>query len=148
MNQILLIALAGLLAGSACTRKPNPGTAAGDGAQAFRPGELPAPVVSQAADPAAAAAPLPPPDAEITVAVERRFIPAQTMNAYAPAQPGDYQAQLNLYNRVLRKWTAAMGFTPATMQELMASSGPPKPPQPPKGRTLVYDPRTVTVSSQ
>lgn len=147
MNRGLLIAFAGLLACTACRKKPKTGTPADGGVQAVQPGELPAPVASKAADPSAAA-PLPPPDAEITVAVERRFIPAKTMNAYSPAQAGDYQAQLNLYNRVLRKWTAAMGFTPATMKELMGSSGTPKPPQPPSGRTLVYDQKTVTVSLQ
>lgn len=123
-------------------------TAADGGATAAPSAEMPAPKAGKALDPVAAAAPLPPPDAEITVAVERRFLPAEPMNAYVPAQPGDYQAQLNLYNRVLRKRAADLGNTPDTLQELLASSGLPKPPQPPKGRTLVYDRRTVTVSLQ
>lgn len=75
-------------------------------------------------------------------------MPAQSMNAYAPAQPGDYQAQLNLYNRVLRKRVQDLGNTPETFQELMASSGYPKPPQPPSGRRLLYEKKTVTVSLQ
>ena len=75
-------------------------------------------------------------------------MPAQAMNAYAPAQPGDYQAQLNLYNRVLRKRVQDLGNTPDTMQELMSSSGYPKPPQPPGGRALSYDKKTITVSLQ
>ena len=106
------------------------------------------PVASAAADPAAVAAPLPPPNAELTVAVERRFIPVQPVNAYSPAGSGDYQAQLNLYNRVLKKWTVTAGWTPSTLQEIMASFGTPKPPQPPGGRTLVYDKKTITVSLQ
>ena len=75
-------------------------------------------------------------------------MPAQAMNAYAPAQSGDYQAQLNLYNRVLRKRVQDLGNTPETFQELMASSGYPKPPQPPGGRALAYDKKTITVSLQ
>jgi hypothetical protein len=84
----------------------------------------------------------------LTAAVERRFIPAQPVNAYAPAAQGDYQAQLDLYNRVLRKWSAGSGFVPSTLQELMSSYNVPKPPQPPGGRTLVYDKKTMTVSLQ
>lgn len=147
MNRAILIALAGILVLAGCRKRSNAdASASAEGAQPAS--ETAAPVVAPLADPAAAAAPLPPPNAEITVAVERRFLPAQPMNAYSPAQPGDYQAQLNLYNRVLRKRAAGLGNTPDTMQELMASSGLPKPPQPPAGRTLVYDRKTVTVSLQ
>lgn len=91
---------------------------------------------------------MPPPGAELTVNVERRFIPAQPVNAYSPAVAGDYQAQLDLYNRVLRKWTVSSSWTPSTMQEIMTSFGTPKPPKPPAGRTLVYEKKTVTVSLQ
>ncbi len=84
----------------------------------------------------------------MTVAVERRFIPAKPVNAYSPAAPGDYQAQLDLYNRVLKKWTVSASWTPSTLQEIMASFGTPKPPQPPAGRALVYDKKTVTVRLQ
>ena len=149
MHRALLITLVGLLSVTACRKKPKDGsTASADGASAGQAAEGAAPVTGKLADPAAAAAPMPAPDAAITVAVERRFLPAQQMNAYSPAQPGDYQAQLNLYNRVLRKRAQDLGNTPDTMQELMASSGMPKPPQPPTGRTLAYDRKTVTVSLQ
>lgn len=151
MNRTLGLVLAAvlLLGVSACRKKPKTESTAGaDGGQAGQTAAGAAPVTSKLADPKAAAAPLPPPDAELTVAVERRFMPAQAMNAYAPAQLGDYQAQLNLYNRVLRKRVQDLGNTPDTMQELMSSSGYPKPPQPPAGRQLVYDKKTVTVSLQ
>ena len=149
MHRALLIPLACLLSFAACRKKPKDGSVAlADGASAAQGTERTAPVASKLADPAAAAAPLPPPGAEITVMVERRFLPAQQMNAYSPAQPGDYQAQLNLYNRVLRKRAQDLGYTPDSMQQLMASSGMPKPPQPPTGRALAYDKKTVTVSLQ
>ena len=149
MSRILGVALAVivLLGVTACRKKSKLEAAApAEGGQAGQSGDGAAPVTSKLADPKAAATPLPPPDAELTVAVERRFMPAQAMNAYAPAQPGDYQAQLNLYNRVLRKRVQDLGNTPDTMQELMSSSGYPKPPQPPAGRALAYDKKTVTVS--
>jgi len=69
------------------------------------------------------------------------------MNMYSPAGPGDYQTQLNAYNVVLRRW--AMGADiPQTFHDLMATYNSPKPPQPPTGRRLVYDPKTVTVRLQ
>lgn len=143
----MLITLAGFLVLASCRKRSNADArASAEGAPPAQASETA--VAAPLADPAAGAAPLPPPNAEITVAVERRFLPAQAMNAYSPAQPGDYQAQLNLYNRVLRKRAAGLGNTPDTMQELMASSGMPKPPQPPTGRKLIYDRKTVTVSLQ
>lgn len=145
----LTLAAAVVLGASGCRKRSR---AAGNGAaetvQAGQTSDGAAPATSALADPQAAAAPLPLPNAEITVAVERRFMPAQAMNAYAPAQPGDYQAQLALYNRVLRKRVQDLGNTPDSFQELMSSSGYPKPPQPPAGRNLVYDKRTVTVTLQ
>ena len=66
---------------------------------------------------------------------------------YSPAGPGDYQAQLNAYNLVLRKWAAGADI-PQRFHDLMATYNSPKPPQPPVGRKLVYDRRTVTVSLQ
>lgn len=146
MNWVLLIVLAGLLAVSGCRKK-----AAVDSAGPVAGGETPVGEPARVPPPkrgSPAAAPLPPTDAEITVAVESRFRTEQRSNAYSPAQPDNYQAQLDLYNRVLRKWTADQGYTPDTMKALMASYGTPKPPQPPAGRTLVYDPKTVTVSLQ
>lgn len=76
-----------------------------------------------------------------------RWSGPQPANMYAPALPGDYQAQLNEYNKALRKW-AEDTDTPRTFAELMANISSPKPPQPPPGRSLVYDPRTVTVRLQ
>ena len=74
-----------------------------------------------------------------------RFIPPEPMNMYSPARPGDYQAQLNDYNRILRKWSEGADV-PQTFHDLMATYNSPKPPQPPAGRTLAYDRRTVSVS--
>lgn len=73
-----------------------------------------------------------------------KFNPKEPMNAYAPRQPGDYQAQLDMYNRVLRTW-ARNADRPATFKDLMATYNSPKPPEPPAGRKLVYDARTLTV---
>lgn len=148
--RILVVAMVVMVGATACRRKPRgnsstTGSAENSTAPTTGDGAL---VTSNLSDPSAAAAPLPPPDAQITVAVERRFLPAQEMNAYSPAQPGDYQAQLNLYNRVLRKRVQDLGNTPDTFEQLMASSGYPKPPQPPAGRKLNFDRRTVTVSVQ
>lgn len=70
------------------------------------------------------------------------------MNAFSPAAPGDYQAQLNLYNRVLQKWSVSASMVPDSLEQLMNTYNSPKPPQPPPGRRLVYDRRTVTVSLQ
>ena len=139
------IVVFGVLVSQGCKRSARSGSAQGATAAPVKPGESPA---SAAADPAAVAAPLPPPGAQLTVADERRFIPAQIVNAYSPAAPGDYNAQLELHNRVLKKWTVNAGFTPSSLRDIMASFGPPKPPQPPAGRTLVYDPKTVRVSLQ
>lgn len=148
MKVALLISLASLVAVSACRKRSAVETGGGGESAPQTAGTASAPAAGKAIDPAAVAAPLPPPDAEITASVERRFRPKELSNAYAPAGPGDYQAQLNLYNRVLRKWVADQGYLPNTMQELMASSGTPKPPQPPAGRTLVFDRRTVSVVLQ
>lgn len=148
-HQTIWLTLVFLVCGLACRRKAKPESSVPEAsAQSASGADAPAIVTAKLADPGVASAPLPPPDAELTVMVERRFLPAQQMNAYSPAQAGDYQAQLNLYNRVLRKRVQSLGNTPETFQELMASSGYPKPPQPPAGRTLVYDKKTVTVSLQ
>ena len=80
--------------------------------------------------------------------MESRFRSNDPKQPFAPPQSGDYQAQLLLYNRVLRKWTQDQGYTPATLQDLQASFGAPKPPRPPTGRSLAYDRRTVSVSLQ
>lgn len=151
-SQILLVALCISVACVGCRRRARPDANAGGESSGASGTEAAAtaaaPVASAPADPAAFAAPLPPPNAELTVEVERRFLPAEPMNAYAPAAPGDYQAQLNLYNRVLRQWTVNAGNVPNTMQELMATYNSPKPPQPPAGRTLVYDRKTISVRLQ
>lgn len=149
MSRAILITLAGLLVLAGCRKRSQASSSVPSGvAEADQTTAAANLEAAPLADPAAAATPLPPPNAEITVAVERRFLPAEPMNAYSPAQRGDYQAQLNLYNRVLLKRVADLGYTPETMQELMASSGLPKPPQPPAGRKLVYDRKTIAVSLQ
>lgn len=67
---------------------------------------------------------------------------------YAPAYSGDYQAQLDAYNRVLRKWMEDSSNAPRTLQEIMNTFNSPKPPAPPAGRLLIYDPATKRVRLQ
>lgn len=67
---------------------------------------------------------------------------------YAPARPGPYQPQLDTYNRVLRKWTESASIVPNDFNHLMGIYNSPKPPQPPPGRRLVFDRKTVTVILQ
>lgn len=88
------------------------------------------------------------PDGQVTVEMESRFRPAKVTDSYVLAPPGDYLAHLNTYNRVLRNWCANSGNTPDTLDELLRSYGAPKPPQPPSGRRLVYDRRTISVMLQ
>ncbi|MEQ2005753.1 MAG: hypothetical protein ABMA26_03055 [Limisphaerales bacterium] len=147
IKQALFLVLAGFLVFSGCRRKSGAGPA--DTAGPVEP-TTPAPeAAAPATAPAAGAtAALPPPDAEVTPAVESRFRSNDPKQPYAPPLSGSYQAQLDLYNRVLRKWAQDQGYTPDTMQAITASYGTPKPPQPPAGRTLVYDRKTVTVSLQ
>jgi hypothetical protein len=91
------------------------------------------------------AAPPPPPDEPLATSEEiAKFNPPEPMNAYAKRGPGDYQAQLDLYNKVLRTW-ASRADTPATFKDLMATYNSPKPPEPPAGRRLVYDRKTISV---
>jgi hypothetical protein len=88
-----------------------------------------------------------PPPADMPIATSEeiaQFNPMQPMNAYAKRGPGDYQAQLDLYNKVLRTW-ASRADRPPTFKDLMATYNSPKPPEPPPGRKLVYDPKTITV---
>lgn len=70
------------------------------------------------------------------------------MNMYAPVYPGDYQSQLDAYNRVLRKWLEDSSAAPRHIQDIMGTFNSPKPPQPPAGRRLVYDPKTKLVTLQ
>lgn len=76
-----------------------------------------------------------------------QFYPPEPVNMYAPVRPGAYQAQLDAYNRVLRKWTQE-NMTPRDLNHLMSIYNGPKPPQPPAGRRLFFDPKTITVSLQ
>jgi hypothetical protein len=69
------------------------------------------------------------------------------MNMYSPAGPGDYQSQLDAYNRVLKKWSQGADI-PVSFDALMSTYNSPKPPQPPAGRRLVYDRKTVSVRLQ
>lgn len=64
---------------------------------------------------------------------------------YATRYAGDYQTQLDAYNRVLRKWLVDSSNAPRNLQEIMGTFNSPKPPQPPAGRQLVYDSPTKTV---
>lgn len=148
MKRTLFVALVGLLAFSGCRKKAgnNPASVSkGDENVPSAPVEVPTkPAKPGKFDPG----PLPPPDAELTPAMESRFRSNDPKQPFAPPQSGDIQAQLDLYNRVLRKWTVAQGYTPDTLKDLQASYGTPKPPKPPAGRTLVYDRKTVTVSLQ
>ncbi|MEN9576135.1 MAG: hypothetical protein RL514_3990 [Verrucomicrobiota bacterium] len=89
-----------------------------------------------------------PPNAPPPVSESVQFYPPQPVNMYAPARPGDYQAQLDIYNRVLRKWTQSQSIVPNDLNHLMGIYNSPKPPQPPAGRRLVLDRKTVTVSLQ
>lgn len=77
-----------------------------------------------------------------------QFYPPEPVNMYAPARPGDYQTQLDTYNRVFRKWTESASIVPNDLNHLMAIYNSPKPPQPPPGRQLVLDRKTVTVRLQ
>jgi hypothetical protein len=70
------------------------------------------------------------------------------MGMYAPVYPGDYQTQLDAYNRVLRKWLHDSSNAPKNLQQIMGTFNSPKPPQPPAGRQLVYDPATKLVRLQ
>lgn len=77
-----------------------------------------------------------------------QFYPPEPVNMYASARPGDYQTQLDAYNRVFRKWTQSASIVPNDLTHLMGIYNSPKPPQPPPGRRLVLDRKTVTVSLQ
>ena len=77
-----------------------------------------------------------------------RFNAPQPTGMYAPAYSGDYQAQLDAYNRVLRKWMEDSSNAPRTLQEIMNTFNSPKPPTPPAGRQLIYDPATKRVRLQ
>jgi len=103
-------------------------------------GEAPAAVQFQAPPPTYQ----PPPVADDSPV---RFAAPQPQNMYSPARPGDYQAQLDAYNRVLRVWSQGADI-PQSLENLMSTYNSPKPPQPPAGRRLVYDPKTVTVRLQ
>jgi hypothetical protein len=95
------------------------------------------------------AAPLPPaPSAPPPVHESAQFYPTEPVNMYAAARPGDYQTQLDAYNRVLRKWTENNSLVPNDFNHLMAIYNGPKPPQPPAGRRLMFDRKTVTVRLQ
>ena len=148
MRRPLLLTLTCLLVISGCRKRSvaNSTPASPDAnIAASSPAEVPTTVAKPGKfDPG----PLPPPNAELTPAMESRFRSNDPKQPFAPPQSGDIQAQLDLYNRVLRKWTVAQGYTPDTLKDLQASYGTPKPPKPPAGRTLVYDRKTVTVSLQ
>lgn len=145
LNCGLLLVTASLLTLTAC-RKRSGQTPSDYGAGS-------APAVPTAGGEVAAgektyAAPPPPASATPPVNEAARFNTLQPMNMYAPRYPGDYQAQLDAYNRVLRKWLVDSSSAPRNLQEIMGTFNSPKPPQPPAGRLLVYDPATKTLRLQ
>ena len=134
------IACLSVAVGVAC-RKRGSATAPGS--------ETTAPAVDGTPAPKAFASPPPlPPNAPPPVNESVQFYPPEPVNMYAPARPGDYQAQLDTYNRVLRKWTQSQSIVPNDLTHLMGIYNSPKPPQPPAGRRLGFDRKTVTVSLQ
>ena len=147
LHRAVLVLLAGSVVFGACRRRSKPDVTA-----VQPPGDAAAPVDQSAGAPDTSVALqtylAPPPSATpLPIDEAHRFIAPEPMNMYSPAGPGDYQAQLNAYNLVLRKWAAGADI-PQRFHDLMATYNSPKPPQPPVGRKLVYDRRTVTVSLQ
>jgi hypothetical protein len=143
--RLSILALVTVVVVAAGCRKRSQGgatVATGSEAAATTPAEAPT------AKAGASAPPLTPltPGGEITPAVESRFRSNDPKQPFAPPLAGDYQTQLDTYNRVLRKWVQDQGHAPATLQDLQASYGAPKPPKPPVGKTLVYDRATLTLS--
>lgn len=143
MNRLALLVGLTLLcitAGGACRKRgANAAPPAGDSSAPSAGGE--------AAKPFASPPPLPP-NAPPPVNESVQFYPPEPVNMYAPARPGDYQAQLDTYNRVLRRWTQSQSIVPNDVRHLMGIYNSPKPPQPPAGRQLVFDRKTITVSLQ
>jgi hypothetical protein len=140
MNRTLIVFLVGLLALGGCRKRANStsseqssgaSTADSSGQSGEQTYRAPPPVPVNA----------PPPPNEVA-----RFNPPEPMNMYSPAMPGDYQSQLDTYNRVLRRWLSDSSNAPRNLQEIMGTFNSPKPPQPPAGRRLVYDPKSRTVS--
>lgn len=130
-------------------RKRKMSSQSGDGPDA------PAPTTSGEATPGsgvpakAFASPPPwPANAPAPVNENVQFYPPEPVNMYAPVRPGDYQAQLDTYNRVLRRWTETASIVPNDLNHLMGIYNSPKPPQPPAGRRLVFDRKTITVRLQ
>ncbi len=146
MRPALLLVLCLLVASPGCRKRGASQSAAPEAA-------APAPGGTQAAGapaaPKAFANPPPlPPNAPPPVAESVQFYPPEPVNMYSVARPGDYQAQLDAYNRVLRKWTQGASIVPNDLNHLMGIYNSPKPPQPPAGRRLVYDKKSITVSLQ
>lgn len=143
MIRIILLLLVVLSPFTGCRKRGNAQAAAGAGSAAD-----PAAVeIGPTGEPVFAPAPPPktsaPPEKEAA-----RFNAPQPMNMYAPVYPGDYQSQLDAYNRVLRKWLEDSSAAPRHIQDIMGTFNSPKPPQPPAGRRLVYDPKTKLVTLQ
>ena len=139
MNRAFIVVVAGLLIFTACRKRSRQAAADPTAAAQTTEGEAPVGEKSYAAPP-------PPPATATPPAIEAaRFNTPEPMNMYAPRYAGDYQAQLDAYNRVLRKWLVDSSNAPRNLQEIMGTFNSPKPPQPPAGRQLVYDPPTKTV---
>lgn len=146
LNCSLVLGLAGLLMLAGCRKRADRTSAIG-GAEPVA--AAPDGSAEAAAGGKAYAAPPPLPANASPPALEpARFNAPQPMNMYAPRYAGDYQTQLDAYNRVLRRWIVDSSNAPRNLQEIMGTFNSPKPPQPPAGRRLVYDPKTMTVSLQ
>ena len=137
----LILVTASLLAFTGCRKRASPTPTASPAEAAAAP-DAPAGEKTYAAPP-------PPPATATPPAIEAaRFNTPQPMNMYAQRYAGDYQTQLDAYNRVLRKWLVDSSNAPRNLQEIMGTFNSPKPPQPPAGRQLVYDPVIKTVRLQ
>lgn len=144
MTRFLVLAVASTMLFAACRKRAGrtPSATEAGASASEQPGstEVAAGEKSYAASP--------PPSAQPPASEVARFNAPQPMNMYAPRYTGDYQAQLDAYNRVLRKWMVDSSNAPRNLQEIMGTFNSPKPPQPPAGRQLIYDPSTKTVRQQ
>lgn len=68
--------------------------------------------------------------------------------APVPANTAVESLDLPKLNTKIREFTEAFGKPPATLQEMVDKKFLPRLPQPPAGRTLHYDPKTMQVQLQ
>jgi hypothetical protein len=141
VNCGFVLVLVSLLTLTACRRRAGKTPS---GSEPSTPGQ-PGAAETAAGEKTYAAPPPPPATATPPESETARFNTPEPMNMYATRYAGDYQTQLDAYNRVLRKWQVDSSNAPRNLQEIMGTFNSPKPPQPPAGRQLVYDPPTKTV---